>query len=386
MSIPSVQELMRTAEMETSLSDWTLDHVGTPEEALDIMVGDLNRHAGLHSKGEARFYRLLIETLIARLKYVADRKRHPQWRDEVINAPIFILGMPRAGTTFLHNLMGSDPESRTLRLFELHCPAPQPSDTFTRELKVKYCQEFLADLGLLDEDWLGVHPMGADRAEECLFFWELLFLSMNFPPRAEMPNYQEFLYRQDFKSIYLEHRDFLRYMQHRGPKGRWILKSPIHVRFLDEILDVFPDASFVHCHRDTAKIYPSVASLAEILHSKFANVRPASRTVIGDYDGSWQNAIKFRQKPGMAGRFVDIHFSDFRADPIGTVAIIYKRLGLSFSTQRAAKMSGWLEADNVERASQKHHQYSLADIGMSEAEIDRLTGDYLRAFDIALER
>ena len=88
----------------------------------------------------------------------------------------------------------------------------------------------------------------------------------------------------------------------------------------------------------------------------------------------------------MASRFVDIHFSGFRADPNGTVALIYERLGLSFSTQRAEKMRSWFQTDNIEHSPQKHHRYSLADIRMSETDIDRLTGDYLSAFGIALEQ
>ena len=112
MTFPTSQDLIRAAELETSLSDWTLDHTGTPFEGLQILVDDLHMHAGMHVTGEHRFYRALMEVLTSRLKYVADRKRNPGWRDEVVSEPIFILGLPRSGTTFLHNLMGADPERR----------------------------------------------------------------------------------------------------------------------------------------------------------------------------------------------------------------------------------------------------------------------------------
>ena len=386
MSLPSAAELMRTAEIETALDDWALDHVGTPERLLTTFVNDLNQPSNLHPRGEVRFYRFLMDILTSRLKYVADRKRHPGWRDETVKAPIFILGLPRSGTTFLHNLLGSDPLNRAPRLFEMHYPSPRADDAFARGLRETKCQERLGDLGLLDDDWLGVHPMGADRAEECLFFWELLLASATFTALAELPTYQEILFQQDFRAIYREQRDFLKYLQHGLPPRRWVLKTPLHVRFLEEIVEVFPDAMFIHCHRDTAKIYPSIANMATVLHSKFAAAAPGEKSIVGDYDDTWEKALQFRQRPGMAERFVDVRFLDFRADPIGTVRSIYSRLDLEFSEDRAAAMEAWLANDSSERSGRAHHQYSLADIGMTEADIDRLTGDYLKAFDVPLER
>ncbi len=386
MSLPTASELIKAAELETGYTDWTLDHTGTPFEALEILVGDLNTHAGMHPQGEHRFYRALMDVLTARLKYVADRKRHPGWRDEVIDEPIFILGLPRSGTTFLHNLMGADPSCRAPRLFELWYPSPRPTDAMARQVRIEHCRDRLAYTGMLEEDWLGVHPMGPDRAEECVFFWDLLLTSVTYPAMAEMPNYQNHVFGLDFRPIYREYRDYLKYMQHRSEARRWVLKTPIHVRFLEEIIDTFPDARFVHCHRDTAKIYPSIANMTAVLHSKYCDVPPNENAVSGDYDGTWQTALEFRSRPGMAERFVDIHFLDFRDDPVGTVQSIHERLGLPFAPDRAAAMQGWLQQDKQERAGQSHHQYSLADIGLTERDIDEKTGDYLAAFAVKLER
>ena len=386
MSFPTSQDLIRAAELETNLSDWTLDHTGTPFEGLQILVDDLHMHAGMHVTGEHRFYRALMEVLTSRLKYVEDRKRNPGWRDEVVSEPIFILGLPRSGTTFLHNLMGADPERRAPRLHELWGPSPRIEGDMARQLRVEYCRDRLSSLGMLDEDWLGVHPMGPDRAEECIFFWDLLLSSVTFMAWAEIPNYQQFVFSRDFRGIYREYRDYLKYMQFRTRNRGWVLKTPIHVRFLDEILDTFPDARFVHCHRDTAKIYPSIANMTTVLHSKFVDVPPHENAVAGDYDGTWQSALEFRQRPGMAERFVDIQFLDFRDDPIGTVRRIFEALGENFSRERETALEAWLKHDVSERAGQKHHQYSLADIGVTEADIDRKTGDYLAAFNVRLER
>lgn len=386
LQLPGVETLLRGAELETAHSDWRTDHTGEPFEALSILLEDLNNAASLNAIGIRRMYRRLHESLCARLKYIADRKRYPGIAAERIEAPIFILGLPRSGTTFLHNLLGSDPANRAPRLFEMLFPAPKSSQPLAAQLREQLCRESLTDLGFMDEDWLGVHPMGAERAEECIFIWELSLLSVTYPALAEVPNYQAHVFSRDFLAIYREQRDFLKYLQHGAQRRRWILKTPIHVRFLEQILQVFPDACFVHCHRDTAKVYPSIANMAAVLHSKYADIPPGEGAVVGDYDGTWADALEFRRRPGMAERFVDVKFLEFQADPIGTVGRIYAALGIDFPEGRRAAMAGWLAEDSRARSNRRHHQYTLADVGLTVAEIDRMTGDYLKAFDVPLER
>ena len=384
--LPSAPDMLRGAELETGYSDWTTEHTGTPFEALEILIADLNEHAGLSAIGVQRMYRRLHETLCARLTYIADRKRYPAIAEEELEAPLFILGLPRSGTTFLHNLLGSDPANRAPRLYELMCPAPKSPEPLANALREQRCRETLAFQGLLDDDWLAVHPMAAERAEECIFFWELSLLSVVYPANADVPNYQKFLYGRDFTPLYREQRAFLQYLQHKEGRRRWILKTPIHVRFLKELMEVFPDARFVHCHRDTAKIYPSIANMATVLYSKYTDKPPGARAIVNDYDGTWSDALAFRQRPGMRERFVDVKFLEFQADPIGTVDSIYAALGIGMSKERREAMVEWLARDGAERSSRKHHSYSLADVGLTEAEIDRMTGAYLRAFDVPLER
>jgi hypothetical protein len=228
--------------------------------------------------------------------------------------------------------------------------------------------------------------MDPERAEESIFLWELFLLSNTYSAKAEVPNYLEYLYSRDFLQIYREERAFLQYLQHTGGQKRWVIKSPIHVRFLREIVEVFPDALFVHCHRDTAKVYPSIASMAAVLHRKYSDEPPSSGAILGDYDGTWADALAFRDLPGMAQRFVDVQFLEFRANPLGTVQRIYDAFGIAVDEQRLNVMAAWLAEDKARVAKSGHHNYSLADAGMTEADIDRLTGDYLKAFAVPLER
>jgi len=377
---------MRGAELETGHSDWETEYTDSPLEGLRILLSDLAAYANLNETGVRRMYRKLHETLCARLTYIADSKRFPDLRDEPIEAPVFILGLPRSGTTFLHNLLASDPGNRAPRLFEMQFPAPKNPEPLARSLREQRCRESLAYEGLLDDDWLGVHPMGAERAEECPFFWELSLISMNYPAKVRVPNYQNYVYSRDFTALYREERAFLQYLQHLEHRRRWILKTPIHVRFLKEIVEVFPDARFVHCHRDTVKIYPSIANMVAILHGKYGDALPASHVVSGDYDGTWADALAFRAQPSMADRFVDVNFIEFQADPLGTVDKIYRASGIETDDARRGAMAEWLLDDKKRRESRRHHRYSLADAGLTVEDVDRISGDYLSAFAVPLER
>ena len=115
MQIPTARQLMQEAELDTGLLEWTTGFTGDPFTVLDILVNDLNSHSRLHALGAQRMYRRLHENLCARLKYITDRKRHPQVDEETIAAPLFILGLPRSGTTLLHNLLGAAPHNRAPR-------------------------------------------------------------------------------------------------------------------------------------------------------------------------------------------------------------------------------------------------------------------------------
>jgi hypothetical protein len=386
MHFPSVEQLIRGAELETGQSDWNTEFTGSPLTALRLLVADVASSSHLSELGVQRIYRRLHETLCARLNYIADRKRYPEIANEPIEAPIFILGLPRSGTTFLHNLLASDPVNRAPRLYEMVIPAPKNPEPLDQWLRERRCHEMLQFLGMLDDDWLAVHPMGADRAEECVFVWELFLLSPVYSAMVDVPNYLDFLFKSDFTALYREQRAFMQYLQHREGRRRWVLKTPIHVRFLKEIIEVFPDARFIHCHRDTAKIYPSIAKMAAVLYSKHSDQPPGDGAIANDYDGTWTEALEFRRRTGMAERFVDVKFLEFQADPLGTAERIYTALGFDFSAERAKAMEGWLGQDRAQRSSRKHHHYSLEETGMSVAEIDRKTGDYLKAFDVPLER
>jgi hypothetical protein len=94
--------MMLAAERSIGLSDWGRDFFLQPFRTL---IHSLNTEANLSDLGRRRAERRLSDTLHSRLRLVGDRKRFPQIAAERIAAPILVSGLPRSGTTFLHNLL-----------------------------------------------------------------------------------------------------------------------------------------------------------------------------------------------------------------------------------------------------------------------------------------
>lgn len=387
MIFPAPKTLIQRAERETGYSDWNTAYTDPLFRTLQVLVEDLNTTAKLHELGAKRLQRRLHEMLCARLRYIADRKRFPQIESEEIDAPVFILGLPRSGTTFLHNLLAADPDNRAPRTYEMLFPSPKiEDDEFEKELRIQRCHESLQYLGVMDEDWQACHPFGAARAEECIFIWDLSLISFMLFSVCEAPRYEELMFSADFHQLYREHHAFLQYLQHRRPSQRWILKTPIHVNYLDKLFAVYPDARILHCHRDPAKVYPSIARTIAVGRRKFSDRLPQADAGTKMYDESWRSALSFRERPGMAQRFMDVHFLDMQADPIAMVESIYDKFDIELSADRKNVLKSWLDRDRAEHAKRPRHHYDLAEFGLNLQDIDKSTGDYVRAFNVALER
>ena len=95
---------------------------------------------------------------------------------------------------------------------------------------------------------------------------ELSFLSHLNTSSFHTPSYEAWLDRQPFDSWYVWLKKFLQYAQHvDGAAGRpWVLKAPHHLGYLPLLLEHFPDATVVHCHRDPTV---AVSSFCALLHA-----------------------------------------------------------------------------------------------------------------------
>ena len=129
------KELIQAAMEQTGLSDFGGDDFREP---LQRLVDALNSQARLNDFGRLRAQMTINAGLTTRLAIVDYLKDHPRVREERIVKPVFIVGLPRTGTTALHHMLNQDSANRTLRLWEAQSPVPPPeSDTYTTDPRMR---------------------------------------------------------------------------------------------------------------------------------------------------------------------------------------------------------------------------------------------------------
>ena len=380
-----VQSMIRAAEQATGLSDWGGELFREPFE---VLIRDLNETANLTALGEQRAYRRLFDNLCTRLRLVEDRKRFPGIAAETIRQPIFVTGLPRAGTTFFHNLLAADPVNRSPVTWEIMYPSPPPEEaTYNDDPRIAQAQAAMDFEGFMQPQLQAIHPFDALRPEECNFIWELSFITVNYTAWWEVPNYRKLISSMDFRAVYEEEKQVLQHLQHRFKRERWVLKTPAHMKTLGQLLEVFPDACLVQCHRDPAKVLPSLSNNLAVWRKTFSEMVPAGAFGMLELQAEGlRNVAEFRAQPRYAAQFFDAHYLDVQADPIAVLKKAYAHFGLSLDAARETVIRDWMQHDRDGHAKGPKHTYDMNDFGLDYAQIDRVLGDYIRDSRVQLER
>ena len=149
-----------------------------------------------------------------------------------------------------------------------------------------------------------IHHLVADGPEECYGLFEQSFTSELFTLRLRVPEFASWLLEADMHVAYGEYRRLLQYLSWRSPGERWVLKAPMHLLYLETLLDTFPDACIVQTHRDPIEALPSLCSLQAIVRELFLEVVDfgqvgqalAERLLVRTHARDWRRA-KARPRP-----------------------------------------------------------------------------------------
>jgi hypothetical protein len=205
----------------------------------------------------------------------------------------------------------------------------------------------------LAPELFAIHPMHALEAEEEIVFLADAFLSHVPESGADLPAYRSWLDGQDFAPAYDHLHRMLQLLQwqkrQRGETAeRWVLKTPAHLGYLDDLRRRFPDLHLVHLHRDPVATIPSGASLNATLHAMHSDEVDLER--VGAQwiermgftnDRAIATRARWATEPGLA---TDVQFEDAVGDPLAEVGRIYAAAGLELTDTAEAAIRGWLGA------------------------------------------
>ncbi|ANH37400.1 Sulfotransferase domain protein [Nocardioides dokdonensis FR1436] len=367
--VGSYEDIVAAAERTTGMSDFGGD---AHEEGLRVLVEDLNSpEAGLTGRGNY-FQRSEVKSaLVGRLLTQAQFNAQPQHADVPVERPIFVMGLPRTGTTALHRLLVSDPGHQGLEMWLTQFPQPRPPrGTWEADPIFAAMQEAFSAHHVEDPEYMGIHYMDATSVEEC---WRLLRQtgkSNSYESLANLPRYTDWLRGQDWTDAYARHRQNLQLIGMNDPEKRWVLKNPSHMTALDALMRVYPDALVVYTHRDPVSCIASSCSLSA------ATTAGHSDTYVGGVIGHTQLDLWSRAYHSFhdarprydQAQFVDVDFADLQGDPIGTVRGVYDAFGLSLSAEAEAVVRE-IDAEARSGHARPSHQYSLKDYGLSETQV-----------------
>jgi hypothetical protein len=295
----------------------------TTRENCEFFLECVDESADLNKLG-----RIMVENLVKEIiqNHHQISLRLQESSFPAIKDPVIILGLPRTGSSYLFNLLGSTQVFRTLRHWETHKIASR-KPAFMKKLEAVLMLKLMHHLS---PGFRTVHEIRLEGPEECTKPLMNCFVSQSFPTLFHIPKYNRFLDTADYLPTYELYHQQLQILGDHGK--RWLLKSPIHMQSIDSILKVFPTARFIHLHRDFDEVLCSICSLAaayRCMTSHRLNGREIGSEVkkyLSRDLAKGQAVLDAHQE-----KVLNIHYKQIVDHPIQTVREIFEFVGCEFN-------------------------------------------------------
>ena len=350
---------------------------------LERLIASCNRESDLNPLGRQAVKFEIRRSLHNLLEFERRERESPALLLRPIERPIFITGMPRSGSTFLHRLLVRDPSVAAPLSWRLVHPHPSSAGRLGESLNRARVQAQFYLMRILAPELNTLHEVAAGEPEECTDITAQVFQSLRYDSVYRVPSYQCWLQRHGHVEAYRFHKRFLQHLDAQAPGRRWILKSPDHVFALDDIRVVYPDAQWVFIHRDPVAVLASVARLTEVLRRPFAH--HVDLVEIGQQVcASWlDGAQRMMRMAAASGSILHLHYREVLADPQKAADRLLRHGGHAASGEAARRMRKWLG----NRSNRKHRQrhYDLEAFGLDPDTLRSQFKPYTDAFGIELE-
>jgi hypothetical protein len=303
--------------------------------------------------------------------YGAQIKRTP-----IAHDPIFIIGHWRTGTTLLHEYLILDERHTYPNTYE--CLEPNHF-LLTERFFQRWVRFLTPSHRPMDNMKAGWERPQEDEFALCMLGLPSPYLTMAFPNRP--PQYQEYLDLEGLsrRELAIWKRTFHRFLQvltYKNPK-RLVLKSPPHSCRIKVLLEMFPDARFIHIVRDPRVVFPSTVNLWKSLYRKHGLQTPTfeglEENVFSTFTRLYQK-LEEGKKLVRPNRFCELRYEDLVRDPIGEMEKLYANLGLDGFDEFLPRLKEYLD----ENADYETNRYEL--FPEQEEEIERRWGSIIRQY------
>lgn len=300
---------------------------------------------------------------------------------QITQPPIFILGHWRCGTTLLHELLILDQQHAFPNTWQ--CFSPNHF-LLTERLGKKYLKFVLPKQRPMDNMPLNWEYPQEDEFALCNLGLPTPYASIIFP--NEPPQYREYLNLEGLAPEELDRwkrtfEKFLKQVTYANPK-RIVLKSPPHTARIKVLLELFPDARFVHIARDPYVVFPSTIHLWKSLYESQALQSPRyehlAEHVFDTFTRLHETYVATRDLIP-AGRLYETRYEDLLADPVGQMQAVYEKLDLGdFERVRAQ-----IEQYFADKKTYKTNRYGISP--ELQQQISTRWSDYIQRYGYSTE-
>lgn len=343
------EELHQNAAEQAGLGDFG---DASYHEGFRILLESLDQEGIAGSKASMIEW-VIVATLVGRLRTEAQWKAHPEYKAREIPAPVIVIGVPRTGTTALHNLLSQDEQFQGIERWICDAPLVRPArDAWADHPQYQASMELYEQFLAVAPKAMVAHGVKPGEVDECLLPMSQSFCSNTFPSQLDLPHYDNWLMKADETASYRRYKDMLRLVGLNDDR-RWLLKNPSHVFGIDALLAVFPDACIVQTHRHPAS---SLASLVSLLDGFVGGLtgEPIDRERRLKREAAfWAEGVRrtMAAQDRHPDRFVNVLQREIRLDPLGVVQAIYDKFGLDLSTEARIAMQDWANANSEQEGT-----------------------------------
>jgi hypothetical protein len=386
-SLPSASQLVNSARQHTGLSD-----LGDSRflVALDQLMQSINSESPLPAEGYAAAAERLTRLIDNRLRFEADLAAHPEILTEPLLPPLIICGLPRVGSTKLHQLLAKGSDFQSLLFWQGFNPARRDQAAGGDRTRIAAAMQFLEWRSRRNPVTNAAHFMAATEPEEDTYLLEYTLHTYWPVSYFEVTGFLRWLKEQDRDHAFAYVRRLLQYLQwqfHPAPHRPWVLKSPPNLGFEVEMSRNLPGARYVMLHRDPVEVIPStVAIVREVrrLYGESAgDLKQVGAWALEEYSTSMTRHLAWR-KNAAPGSVLDMRYTAIRDDYVSVVKCVYDFCQLELTPGALKRMSGW--AGDNEQHKHGVHRYTLEESGLSTELIEQRFAAYISAFGAYFER
>lgn len=375
----TLDDILNAAREKTGLPDPDTD---TWREGLEILLRDQEKADILTERGRGIMASRYTSALATRMQVDDYIRRNPSVAEAPVKRPVFILGMPRTGTTMASYLLSSDPAARSLLKWEAYDGVP-PAAPGALKTDPRCLAEVARDDVLLKANpgMFVYHFEAADGPTEDVHLVAQDFKTLMYTAMTTLPTYSEWILFCDMRPAFAHRKRVFQILQSTNP-GRWVLKMPSDSLFIRTIFETFPDARVIWTHRDPYATFASSMSMrgnTRLIFNKEMDLPYMQSRFPLQLALHLARPLEVsRERPDAV---YHLYYDDMMADPIGQMMKVYAWLGDPWTDAAEAGMRGWLEQNPQDRFGR--HSYTLEKWGFTKKDLEPYFHDYLKAHPVA---